>query len=277
MRILFVNEKCGYFGGVEQNVADTAAGLRERGHECHLTYGDATGRDAHAYRGQFDGRYMCGDLATMANEIYSLRFTEVLREVDPHVVYVHRVPSLAMFDPLLDQWRIIRMVHDHELCCPRRHKYFTLSGRVCRYPAGWRCYKDLAFLAPADKSVLGVRFVSIQAKIAEMRRNQRLDALLVGSRFMRDELVSNGFSEDKVHVVPPVVRMNHPVPIPVPEDPRILYVGQLVRGKGVDLLLRAVAKLSVDFSLTIVGDGDAEMSLKATLVSGTGAFGGRRA
>lgn len=263
MRILFVNEKCGYFGGVEQSVADTAVGLRERGHECHLTYGDATGRDAYAYRGQFDGRYMCGELATTGNEIYSLRFSEVLREVDPHVIYLHRVPSLAMFEPLFDQWRIIRMVHDHGLCCPRQHKYFTLSGRVCHYRAGWRCYKDMAFLEPADKSLLGVRFVSIRAKLAEMRRHHRLDALFVGSRFMRDELLSNGFREDKVHILPPVVRMHHPVPIPVPEDPRILYVGQLVRGKGVDLLLRALTKLSVDFSVTLVGDGDAAMPLKA--------------
>ena len=44
MRILFVNEKCGYFGGIEQNVADTAAGLRERGHQCFLAFQEETGR-----------------------------------------------------------------------------------------------------------------------------------------------------------------------------------------------------------------------------------------
>ena len=43
MRILFVNERCGWFGGVEQTVADTAQSLRERGHECHLAFG--TGRN----------------------------------------------------------------------------------------------------------------------------------------------------------------------------------------------------------------------------------------
>ena len=96
-----------------------------------------------------------------------------------------------------------------------------------------------------------------------MRRNYHLDALLVGSRFMRDELLQNGFPGEKVHILLPVIRMENQTPSPVPDDLKILYVGQLIRGKGVDLLLQSFKRLTCDFRATIVGTGNAEPKLKA--------------
>jgi glycosyltransferase involved in cell wall biosynthesis len=44
---------------------------------------------------------------------------------------------------------------------------------------------------------------------------------------------------------------------------RLLYVGQLIPRKGVDLLLRALAGMEASFSLEIVGGGPAESTLRA--------------
>jgi glycosyltransferase involved in cell wall biosynthesis len=43
-----------------------------------------------------------------------------------------------------------------------------------------------------------------------------------------------------------------------------LYVGQLIRGKGVDLLLRSLTNLDIPFRVVIVGRGNAETDLRAT-------------
>jgi glycosyltransferase involved in cell wall biosynthesis len=153
------------------------------------------------------------------------------------------------------------MVHDHDLCCPRRHKYYAWNGRICDWKAGWRCYLDLAFLGRAP-GPLKVGLVSIGDKMKEMRRNQRLSLLLVGSAAMRDELVMNGFPAERVEILPPVVRMaERPMP-PMPPENRILYVGQLIRGKGVDLMLRALTHVKSDFQLTIAGTGNARARLE---------------
>src|SRR5260370_991429 len=53
VRILFVNEKCGYFGGVEQNIADAAEGLTARGHQCFLAFQELTGRQVAEYQANF--------------------------------------------------------------------------------------------------------------------------------------------------------------------------------------------------------------------------------
>jgi len=104
--------------------------------------------------------------------------------------------------------------------------------------------------------------VSIGEKLGEMRENRRLSLLLVGSAAMRAELIQNGFAEDDVDTLPPVVLMPLRELTPIPRENRILYVGQLIRGKGVDLLLRALAHVASDYELTIVGTGNARVKLE---------------
>jgi len=248
VRILFVNEKCGYFAGIEQNVVDTAAGLRARGHQCHLAYQQLTGRQDSEYQANFES---CVPLDP---------FAEAVARVQPEVIYIHKTNVRALGDPPAGV-RQIRMVHDHDLCCPRRHKYYAWNGRICHWKAGWRCYLDLAFLgrAPGPRKVA---LVSIGEKMDEMRHNQRLSLLLAGSAAMRDELILNGFPPARVEILPPVVRMAQHAMAPMPAENRILYVGQLIRGKGVDLLLKAMVHVKREFQLTIAGTGNAQARLE---------------
>ncbi len=250
MRILFVNEKCGYFGGVEQHVADAAAALGERGHQCTLAYTETTGRDLDAYQACFDQCLPCEDVA------------QVVAKVLPDVIYFHkikRIPQLAAYNGTP---RTVRFIQDHDLYCPRQHKYFTFSKRVCHHRADLRCWLDLAFLKRDRSRWLGVRWCSISAKLTEMKRNRSLDRVLVGSEFMRVQMCQNGFDTDQVHVLPPLIRMDRPHVQPIPDDNHIVYVGQLIKGKGVDLLLRALTKLTCSFRATIVGTGNAQQQLE---------------
>ena len=280
MRILFVNEKCGYMGGVEQNIAEAAAALGERGHQCFLLYGTETDRGSADYQRIFEQVFPCSELGAPGDATlhtphpfverklgsargqppYSAEF--VIQLIGPDVIYFHKVPTIGPFVNPCEKIHTVRMVHDHDLCCPRHHKYFALSGRICHHRAGWRCYGDLAFIERNRQSRIPVAYSSIRKKLAEMKRNSVLDTLLVGSRYMRDELVMNGFPEERVHILPPVVRQMETKPLPMQRQSRVLYVGQLIRGKGVDLLLQALAQVRQDYQATIVGAGNAENKLK---------------
>jgi glycosyltransferase involved in cell wall biosynthesis len=262
VKILFVNETCGYFGGVEQNIADTVSGLSANGHECCLAYGKTSQRSSESYKALFQETFLCREAGADADKAKALFIDRILGLVSPDAVYLHKVPAIDPYLHLPKPVRVIRMVHDHDLCCPRRHKYFLYNGRICRHKMGIRCWLDGAFIARNPASLTGFAFVNINRKRKEMRRNYGLDALLVGSRFMKEELLQNGFPSEKVHILPPVIRMEDPEPSPLPEDPRILYVGQLIRGKGVDLLLKALHLLPCDFRADIVGTGNAEPGLR---------------
>lgn len=263
MRILFVNEKAGYFGGVEQNISDTVRGLTSRGHPCFLAYGARTDKDADGFLRLFDEAVPCRDLAP-PGEQRALPLAGIVDRLAPQSLYIHKARTIAPVLPLLGRLPCVRMVHDHDLCCPRRHKYHALTGRVCHRPAGWRCLLDGAFLEKAPGSPFKMRYAGIEEKISEMRSNWRLDRLLVGSRFMLEELLQNGCPPEKVAILPPVIR-KAPLPLsPLPEAPVVLFVGQLIRGKGVDLLLRALRRLTIPFEAFIVGTGNGEPGLRTS-------------
>lgn len=261
MKVLFVSEVLGLMGGVEQNVADAAEGLGARGHECTLAYGK-TGFDSDDYRAHFAATVRCREMSDSPVDPTSELFASIVQRISPDVIYFHKVSDMAFSEPFFGRIPTVRMVHDHDLCCPRRHKYFALSGRVCNNPMGWRCWMDAGFVARDPSSVTGLKLVSIKRKKRELRRNGRLDRVIVGSRFMRDELLMNWISGGRVSIIPPVARVSRGAPTPVPASRHVLYVGQLIRGKGVDLLLRALREIAGDWTATIAGSGNAEQDLR---------------
>jgi glycosyltransferase involved in cell wall biosynthesis len=73
---------------------------------------------------------------------------------------------------------------------------------------------------------------------------------------MRDMMVTNGFSADQVEVLPPIPMGLEQEPSSLDTEPIVLFVGQVIRGKGVDLLLRALAEVRQPFRALIVGTGN---------------------
>lgn len=256
MNILILNEKCGFFGGVEQNVFDTANGLSQKGHQVSLGYVEVA-RDVEHYSSAFYQVHQCREVGSQSGETLN----NIIRNSKADIVYVHKIPSLPDLKDI--SVPLVRMVHDHDLCCPRKHKYLIHNQHVCNHPFGWRCVLDLAWLERNRGGGLPFKFKSLTNAYQEMKANQRLPLVLVGSKFMRDELVMNGFSEQSTRILPPIINRQSVAISPVPDVASILFVGQLIRGKGVDLLLNAVKQISVPFTLTIVGDGNARASLEA--------------
>jgi len=264
MRILFVNEKGAFFGGVEQHIAHAARELTARGHVCQLAYLNEDGRDAAGFQSVFDEARHAPALASESGESGGLGWlARTWSQLRFNVVYLHKTPTLPDLRGLPSHVRTVQMVHDHDLCCPRRHKYFALNGRVCNQPAGWRCYLDGAFVARDRTQTLGIRLQSIGSHLREMRRHWELDALLVGSRWMRDELLMNGAPASRVVIVPPAVPSASGAPAGAPDGNVVLYVGQLIRGKGVDRLLEAVARLEQPCRVVLAGQGNHEPALRA--------------
>jgi glycosyltransferase involved in cell wall biosynthesis len=80
--------------------------------------------------------------------------------------------------------------------------------------------------------------------------------LVVASRYMKGELVNNGFKADHISVHAPVPRQNGGT-VESSFDSRnlVVFSGQIIRGKGVDVLLESLAKITTHFEAVIIGDG----------------------
>jgi glycosyltransferase involved in cell wall biosynthesis len=260
--ILFVHERASFTGGVEQNISDTVQALRARGIVCHLAYNPQIPTQQ-SFFDLFDSSHSCNELGTTASILSTPTLGAIAMKTEADCAYIHKLPTVPN-SILSVQVRTVQMVHDHDLCCPRKHKYYAHNRKVCTNPLGFRCYLDGAFLARDYRSPFGFRYESIRAKRQEMKRRCQLDLSLVASEFMRQELIINGFNSDRVAVLPLAVRRSVVPTTEIPSGaPTILYVGQLIRGKGVDLLLRALAMLRVPFRALIIGKGNAEAELHA--------------
>lgn len=240
MRILHVNHKASFQGGVERVVYDTARSLSARGWPQALLCEEST-----------------------PDVDFSLVFDDVdndwglLERFMPDLVLIHKCEDPALIDRLTAAFVTVRMVHDHDIVCMRRHKYFPLSTKVCNKPAGIACYRHLCFVQktpPGSKLPIQLKPVSSQMKV--IRANRKIDAFIVGSRFMRNELLINGFNADVVNIIHPIPSSLDSVSLQARSESReILFVGQLIRGKGVDLMIRALAGLKDEWHATIIGDG----------------------
>lgn len=244
MTLLFVSTTAGYVGGVEQHMVLVAEGLAQRGHVCSVVYEHASGRDVAEFLSHFAHAYHLAD--------HTLEEIADLLTVD--CVYVHKWDHISqVLTTFGSSVPILRMFHDHDIYCPRRHKYLTFSRRICTWRAGIACYLDLAFLGRREGAI---KLDPIAPKLLELRRNRKLNWCIVGSSYMKSELIRNGFSIDSILVLPPAVPdFSEPIE-PLPAEGSMLFVGQLVRGKGVDVLLRAFSSMRWDGRLDIVGTGN---------------------
>ena len=85
---------------------------------------------------------------------------------------------------------------------------------------------------------------------------------VVISEFMKSRLTANGIAAERIAVEPPKIETGGTSGA-VQADVDLLFVGQLIRGKGVQLLLRAMAGMRARRTLDIVGTGNMEPKLKA--------------
>ena len=241
MRILHVNERSGFFGGVERILHDTAASLSATGWPQALLH------DSDSTDKEFETPF----------ELTS-RNTSVAGDFRPDVILVHKYSNLERLESLASAWPAVRMVHDHDLFCLRKHKYRPLHSTPCERAAGAACYTGLCFLqrsAPGKKMPLTVR--GLQRQRREMGANSAMRRFIVGSEWMRHQLCINGFRDHDIDIIHPIPRALEKRETQTPPGGKeILYVGQIVRGKGVDLLLRALAMIEHPWTATIVGDGN---------------------
>ncbi len=254
MRLLFVHERFGAFGGAESNLRITAEELAARGHQVALLHGPSTRKDEKKWMKAFGGNLWPIEQARPAVAVLG-----AINSFKPDLVYVHKMADLNIIKTLLEASRpLVRMVHDHDIYCMKSYKYAYLSRRICSRPASPYCLFPCAgFIARNREGSWPVRWVSYRAKLQEIKLNQEFDRMIVVSEYMRQELLRNGFNPERIEIHPPVPRMgDEALRSSFSERNLILYAGQLIRGKGVDVLLRALSGITLPFQCVILGEGN---------------------
>jgi glycosyltransferase involved in cell wall biosynthesis len=253
MKILYVHERFGALAGAEANAHITASELARRNHTVGILHGPGTGKNEESWKATFSERYeLAGRKAAEAA-------SDCVSAFKPDVIYIHKMPELEVLENLLESGvPVVRMVHDHDIYCMRSYKYNYFSREICHRSVGPHCvFPCMAFAGRNSGGAFPLKWVSYRAKKREVSINRRFARMLVVTEYMRQELLNNGFDSRKIEIHPPVPRMGDPnLRSEFSDRNLILYAGQIIRGKGVDVLIESLAMLRVKFECVILGDGN---------------------
>ncbi|HWA26676.1 MAG TPA: glycosyltransferase family 4 protein [Lacunisphaera sp.] len=250
MKLLFVHEHLGAWAGAEANLFEVATALRERGHELALLHGAPTGRGEEQWRALFPRRFPAEVAGAAA---------AALAGFQPELVYLHNSPGLEVTRGLAaGDVPVVRMVHDHHLFCLRGCRYSTWSREPCTRAFSPLCLLPCGGFVQRRATGWSLAFGDYLRKKQELALHRRFARLIVASEYMYEELRRNGFGPEQIEIHAPVPGR----PLPAAADAggargnRIVFAGQIVRGKGVDVLLESLALVQTPFECVILGDGN---------------------
>ena len=222
-KIVYIGKYNGIIGGIERYMQKSAELLRRNGFSVHYLYMADGGKDQAAFADAFD-----------SVEQFS---PENPLPQSADMVIIHNIIPPEHLSALPEN-KTCFFAHDHNIYCRRHHYYTPLGRRNChrKYQA-LRCF-----------------FCSLGRNEAPPLEAYRKLPALVLSEFMADNLRKNGFK--KVVKLPAFIKAVEKERTFMPDGVlRILFLGQLIRGKGADLMLDSLTFLTEPFECTIAGEG----------------------
>lgn len=251
-KVLMLNTNRGFIGGVERLMVRMAQALAEQSWRVYGLFEQSAHEDD-----DFDAAF--GEI-----KIYDQDSLESLinyyKAEGIELVIIHKTEKSQWLSELQSAFKTVLIVHDHDYYCLRRHKYFPYKRINCQLPFNAAvCMVCSGMVAKQNGKY---QLIDAAARLRLLKQVRKCDLSFVLSDYMRENLLKNGWQSSSIKTLIPFQEIGEPTPKDKQDVPCILYVGQLIRGKGVDLLLRALARVKPKFTCRILGRGNDEEYLK---------------
>ena len=260
MRILLLtNEWGGHPGGLRRYLAQLAAALQERGHHCAIAYATHLGANAISHAANVPEYGIPGlDLYSGRKPTPTLDMLDrVIQAESPDLIFFHAIRNAAVIRRLALTHPVVGMMHAYEAICLRDTRRFYFKKKICPHALGWHCLINCHFLRKPARGGRLPRFASLGAAQDFLQACRAHTHLIVPSQYMVDAFVHNDFPPEKIF------KLRHFTALPpgdveatYPRAKRILFVGRLTdRYKGIECVLEALKKTTMDVHLTVAGAG----------------------
>jgi glycosyltransferase involved in cell wall biosynthesis len=265
MRVLQVNSFFYERAGGEAHFMDLLELLDREGHEVSVVAMDHPSNAACRWPHQWvpyvaheAGLGIWGSARAFGRSIYS---PDVARRVESfaksrrvdvaHLHGIHHHLSLGVVDGLCRaSVPIVWTLHDYRTVCPASS--LLRDGSPCEACSHATFWHAMRWRCRGGSSARSLAVCAESYWAAWASRYERVDCFIAPSRFLARKVLEMGLPARRMEVV------RNPLPVESArsglERSGLLYVGRLSKEKGVDVLIRATARVPAA-RLTVVGDG----------------------
>jgi len=258
MKIVLLVERL-EIGGLPNYVLALASLLAEAGWEPVVAHGNAA-LPAHLDLTGITTRHVPGLLSGADAEAAA-----ALLAMAPDVVHVHLCGAAGVISRLAASGvPLVRSFHDLTSLCLRlgRRRW---AGDRCQRALQWSCVGYGCMISPPRNGGILPHIANVGRKLRERDAYRACGVSIACSVFMANTLKLNGFDEDRIHLVPNFSRFDSfasgvaplkPAGVPGRDRPfELLFSGQAVGGKGLEVLVAALSGAEGNWRLTVLGDG----------------------
>ena len=258
LRILQIFSRYIHFGGEEGSVFRIGDALQDF-HDVEYFIGSTK---------NLLGYNMQSKIRAPLNAYYNLPIANRLRkyqEVGKFDLWqIHNVlPGLSpsVYQTAFDlKVPVVHFLHNYRMGCT--NGFFLNHGQPCERCLGGNFWPAFQTACWQNSRLISGLMGLILRRVRSIGTFHKVAAWISISDFQKNKHVEMGIPADRIHNIHHFFEINAPPP-PTPPSGDTLFLGRLSREKGVDLLLRAWAKVrNANRRLVIAGTGPEESSLK---------------
>lgn len=236
-------------GGAEVAAENLARGLSDCGFEVHLAFAVPFHFAKSTVRLN-DGSVVKYAVPSEAkypdfwnNSSYSVGlWRSLVAHVNPDIIHAHHFFGVGT-NVVAEMCRAkptVLTIHEYLAICHRDGQLVRRSGSLCRQPSEMDCLVcNNNSLADQGLSLIRARNTSFKLLLGLPR------VLLAPSQFLKDRFTDWGVTEDRIHVIPNVLRDVGPDFRPQNLGvPKLLYLSSITKLKGAEILMEAACELS---------------------------------
>lgn len=274
MKVLLINNTFGNFGGGSEKVTyDTGKILREKGIEVFFfssnkkPYYEENYEYSHFFPKDFKKFQMINPLKIFYNFEAEKNLSNFIKIIKPDIVHInciqHNLTASVLSSCKKNKTPVVMTFHDSHFACPAA----TLTKGENGYCKNMECINGNIFSCIKNKcfnnnllksSIAGFEFLFRKT----MNYYEIQDAFICPSNYLYNIAVKSGIKKDKLFVAANFVNREYfDIQPSYSSQNYFLYVGRLVKEKGLDYLLWAFKDLP-EIKLKIVGDGNYKSNLE---------------
>ena len=256
LNIISVHNRYLMAGGEDQVFESEARLLRERGHRVTQI------EEQNAYPDSVVKKIGMAVECVWSRK-WHREFRERLQRERPDVVHVHnffpRISPSIYYACRREGVPVVQTLHNYRLLCAGAELY--REGKVCEECLDHGVMRGVRY-GCYQGSKLGTAVLTIMVDVHRRARTwtNMVDCYIALTEFSRDKLIAGGLPAERIRVKP-----NFVLPDPGMKSGAgdyALFVGRMVKSKGVPSMLEAWEKLSA-VPLHIVGDGPCKEQIES--------------